>query len=413
MIASAVRATGATTAAAASTILMGHSLYLTTVGVAARRALAGEPRDPVREPATRFRVLIPAHNEELLIKDTLGALLKLDYPSELIEIHVVADNCTDRTAEIAQSPRVEVHERFDPDHPGKGPALNWMMSRLAPTDTVDLDRTVLVFLDADSIVQPDFLSQLNARFIDGAEAVQAQYAVRDESAGGEVSFRSAAFAVRHLVRPAGRVHLGGSSSLYGNGMAFTEAVARKFSWSPHLTEDLDMGLRLLLAGETVQFAPEAVVRGEMPNTATSAESQHQRWEMGRQAVARAYVPELLAAAKERRHDRSWAYVDAAIDISMPPFGTMMLMGALSTTASGLLGRSASRHVGVGAGITGLALLSAHVIDSLRLAEAPPEVFRSLARAPQNALWKLGVLWRSRSDSGEDWIRTTRNTEVPR
>ncbi len=404
----ALRFVAASAAGMASTAGLGYSLYLTAIGASARQAL--NERAPALHAdrySTRFRILIPAHNEEQLIKDTIAAIHQLDYPSERFELHIVADNCTDRTAEIARSLEATVHERFDLDAPGKGPALCWLLDQLPPGDEHD----VIVFLDADSLVEPSFLTQLSARFASGARAVQAHYAVRDERAGGEVSFRSAAFAVRHLVRPAGRVRLGGSSSLYGNGMAFIEPLARSYSWSPHLTEDLDMGLRLLLGGETIVFEPDAVVRGEMPNTVEAADSQHERWEAGRRDVARTYTPQLLAAFRRGDHGRRWAYVDAAIDITMPPFGTLVAATAATTVAAGALGRGRGRLASTGGGALAVVLFGAHVLESLRLAEAPPEVFASLLRAPKNIAWKIGLLRRTRGGEHTDWVRTTRNPEV--
>jgi len=226
------------------------------------------------------------------------------YPSSLFEVHVVADNCSDRTAAIAQDAGAIVHRRDIPDAPGKGPALMWLLDRLPQGGPGD----AIVIVDADTLVDPNMLASFASNFANGATAVQGHYAVRGEGGGGEVDLRSAAFAVRHLVRPAGRVRLGGSSSLYGNGMAFDERIARRFPWSAHLTEDLEMGLRLLLAGERVEFAPGALVRGEMPDSLKGAESQHERWEAGRRSVARRYGPRLLDAARVRTHGKRWAYV---------------------------------------------------------------------------------------------------------
>ncbi len=404
----ALRIAGASAAGAASTAGLGYSLYLTAIGAAASRALTQPaPAAPAGSDGTKFRILIPAHDEELLIKDTIVSARQLEFPKDRFEIHVVADNCSDRTAEIARSLHVHVHERFDPTAPGKGPALAWLLDRLPH----GADDDVIVFLDADSLVEPAFLTHLSNRFAAGDRAVQTYYAVRDETAGGEVSLRSAAFAVRHLVRPAGRVQLGGSSSLYGNGMAFVESLAREFVWSPHLTEDLDMGLRMLLAGETVTFEPDAVVRGEMPDTSDAAHSQHERWEVGRRHVARTFVPQLAGAWRRGDHGRRWAYADAAIDITMPPYGTLVAGTAASGAAAGLLGRGRSRAIGAGGSAVALMLLISHVLQSLRLADAPPEVFRSLLRAPRNIAWKLGLLWRSRQSTDGHWIRTTRNPEV--
>ncbi len=393
---------------AATTVGACYSTYLTAIGIAAH----GELRDQRakgwsdRSPSTRFRILIPAHNEELLIKDTVAAARELRYPAHLYEIHVVADNCTDRTAEIADEAGAHVHRRRAPDNPGKGPALTWLLAALPTGEPHD----AFIILDADTVVEPDMLRAFDASFADGAEVVQGHYAVRGEGAGGEVDLRSAAFAVRHLVRPAGRVRLGGSSSLYGNGMAFSERIARAFPWSSHLTEDLDMGLRLLLAGETVDFAPRAVVRGEMPNTLDAATSQHERWESGRRSVTKTYLPRLLAAANGKRHGKRWAYIDASLDIAMPPFGTLAAVTGAGAAGFALAGTGRTRSIGAAIGLGSIGLQTLHILASLRLAGAPFSVYRSLLRAPLNIVWKIGVLGRTLRHGPTDWVRTSRNDD---
>src|SRR5205807_4822375 len=111
--------------------LLGMTAYLDTLTVAAavrsRRSMC--PSDAA--PRHRFAVLVPAHNEELLIGRLLDNLQQLDYPSDLFEICVVADNCTDRTAELARAAGATVYERVDPTQRAKGYALRWLLEQLS------------------------------------------------------------------------------------------------------------------------------------------------------------------------------------------------------------------------------------------------------------------------------------------
>src|SRR5262249_11776939 len=126
-------------------------------------------RPPVVAPVTRFAVLIPAHDEERLIGRTLDALAAADYPTERLAVHVVADNCTDRTAAIGRQHGVEVHERVAPDDGGKGPALRWLLQRLRDRgDGFD----AVVIVDADTTVSPGFFRAMDTELGAGAEAVQ-------------------------------------------------------------------------------------------------------------------------------------------------------------------------------------------------------------------------------------------------
>lgn len=110
--ASVVRRLGRTAAAGGTGAAVFWGGYLSVVGFAAERAQRGIRADErPAHPSTRFRILVPAHDEEELLGATLDSLNALDFPSELVEVHVVADNCTDRTPEIARAKAVSVHER--------------------------------------------------------------------------------------------------------------------------------------------------------------------------------------------------------------------------------------------------------------------------------------------------------------
>lgn len=77
----------------------------------------------------KFMALIPAHNEELVIKNLIESLKEQTYPKELYDIYVIADNCTDNTAKIARDAGAIVYERFDELHKTKGYALNWFLAK--------------------------------------------------------------------------------------------------------------------------------------------------------------------------------------------------------------------------------------------------------------------------------------------
>ena len=106
-----------------------------------------------------FALLIPAHNEELILSTLLESLAQLTYPQERYKVYVIADNCTDKTAEIArQFEGVQAYERFNQEKRGKGYALNWMWQQLAESQQV---YDAYVILDADSVVIPTFLEALD------------------------------------------------------------------------------------------------------------------------------------------------------------------------------------------------------------------------------------------------------------
>jgi cellulose synthase/poly-beta-1,6-N-acetylglucosamine synthase-like glycosyltransferase len=353
--------------------------------------------------------LIPAHDEEQLIGSALDSLAAVDHPPELVLVHVVADNCTDGTVAIARARGVEVHERIAPGAGGKGPALVWLWSRLRERgDHFD----AVVILDADTTVNKEFFGAVDAELDAGAQVVQSYYAVRDAEQSPVTAFRAAALAARHFLRPLGRVTMGGSAGLHGNGMVFTTPVLNRHEWTSHLTEDIELQLELLLEGTKVAFAPNAVVEAEMPTTLAGSQTQHARWERGRLEVARRYVPALTRRAMTARCADRVACADAAIDLAVPPFSVLVATTAIWSVLT--LGRAARRRrLGPGGAVAAFAVVAqaGYVLSALRMIEAAPEVYRSLLGAPRLVVWKIG-LW-SRQVAGRDqvtWVRTARNDD---
>jgi glycosyltransferase involved in cell wall biosynthesis len=400
-------AAGFAVAAAAAAIAV-PSAYLAIIslaGVVPRRR-----RRHTERPATTFRILVPAHDEAAGIERTLAAFDTIDYPAELFSVHVVADNCTDDTAGVVRRSRWTVHERLVPEDPGKGPALNWLLDRLvASGEPFD----AIVIVDADTTIDPGFLQAMDREVQEGARAAQGYYAVRDPDVSPVSSFRSAALACRHHLRPLGRNRLGGSSGLYGNGMVFTRQLFAGRRWSGHLVEDAELQNELLLDGHLVTYVPEAVVRAEMPQTLSQSTSQHERWERGRIEMARRYVPRLLAGLSTAQ-GRRWARVDAVIDHLVPPLSVLLALelGVTIGHAAGAAAGHRPSRVALGVDVLALAALTGHVFAGLASVGAPAAQYKALLSAPEVVAWKV-ALWAKalRGDDEVAWTRTRRNVEM--
>jgi cellulose synthase/poly-beta-1,6-N-acetylglucosamine synthase-like glycosyltransferase len=385
------------------------STYLALLTAA---AIPRRRRRAFQAPTTRFAVLVPAHDEEAVIGDTLSAFHRLEYAEDLFEVHVVADNCSDRTANIVRDAGWFVHERDAPDHPGKGPALNWLFDRLDDrAEAFD----VAVIVDADSVVDRAFLAAMDDAFQTGAVAAQGYYSVRDPSDSISASLRYAALASRHHLRPLGRCRIGASAGLYGNGMAFDWSTLRRRRWTGHLVEDAELQMELLLNdGILITYVPEARVEAEMPASLQAATGQNERWERGRLQLVRRYVPRLTQRFVTGDGDRRIAYVDAIADHLLPPLSVLAVMQVANIcgdAAAALLGnRRAPRRLAIG--LLAGATLAAHVLVGLRSVEAPPVVYRSLIGAPKMILWKTHV-WANALLSRREvtWTRTQRNVSL--
>ena len=402
------RGTSATLIGGASAVGLATS-YLTVLTVAATSVRRGLPTSDRAHVLRRFIVLVPAHNEEACIGETIAALKRLAYPAERFAVHVVADNCSDRTVAIVRESGTAVHERDVRDHPGKGPALNWLHARLvASGETFD----AVAIIDADSIVHPDFLRHMSTALNEGALAAQGYYGVRDIGRSANAGLRYAALACRHHLRPLGRNALGASAGLYGNGMVFDSRLIENRQWSGHLIEDAEFQMELLLDGHKVVYVPDATLEAEMPDSLVGATSQNERWELGRLQLARRYVPQLLKRAIRGERKMRVAHWDALFDHLLPPLSILVaanvVIGAGAAASTLVHGRVVDR-VATTLSTLSSVLLVMHVTQGLRSVRAPKWVYRSLLTAPRLILWKV-LLYARVAARPDDvtWTRTARN-----
>ena len=401
-----VAASALTIAATAAVAL--PSAYLLVISVAGLLP-RGRRRDGV-DPETKFTILVPAHNEAAGIARTLEAFDALDYPSDLFSVHIVADNCSDDTAAVVRRSRWTVHERRVPDEPGKGPALNWLLDGVvASGEPFD----AILIVDADTTVAPGFLKAMNELIRDGVQAAQGYYSVRDPDLSTAASFRFAALACRHHLRPLGRTRLGGSAGLYGNGMMFTRSLFDGRRWTGHLVEDAELQNELLLEGHLVTYAPDAVLWAEMPQSVSQATSQNLRWERGRIELARRYVPRLLAGLNGAR-GRRLARVDAVFDHLVPPL-SVLAFTQIAVAGIHAVGAAAGHRPSRWALLVDAAAMAAlvgHALAGLASVGAPPARYKALLSAPKLVVWKVGLWFEALRPSEQvEWTRTARNVET--
>lgn len=220
----------------------------------------------------RFAVLIPAHNEELSLPASLRSILHADYPRDRVEVYVVADNCTDRTADVAQACGVGVLERSHASERGKGYALRHGLDAILPTRP-----DAVLILDADCQVEATLFRVLDAHLSEGADTVQVAVATRnaDDGPTGYIGAIGNAFDNR---LSAGKDRLGWTVPLRGSGMAFRRDVLERFPWTEFgLTEDADYTERLRRGGVRVRFDSAPLVRSETPARRGDLYQQRRRW----------------------------------------------------------------------------------------------------------------------------------------
>lgn len=412
-------------------IVVGGSIaYLITTLIAAavaKRELSRRPLSThVDAPLPRIAVVIPAHNESLVIASTLSSLRSQNYDRELFDIVVVADNCDDNTADIAREHDVTVFERKDLDLRGKGHALNWAIARLLdegapvrnslfPTpDSLFPTIDAFVIVDADTQVAPDFLSIMAERLVDGTDergycALQGRYGVLNASEGWRAGLMSGAFELFNHVRPLGRNRLGMTVGLKGNGMAFSRELMYDTQWSGSVTEDIDFALDLCRRYNLrVVYVPEARVDAQMPVTSDAAASQRSRWESGRFGLMRDLALPMLLEGIRKRNPR---LIDAAIDVALPPLADLaglMVVWAAVVACGAVTGQLPHAVAWIDTVAAASIALFAYILCGFAVAGASTAAYTALVFAPFYAVWKL-CLYASRGHRKRAgvWIRTAR------
>lgn len=385
------------TVLAASTALVGAyrlALLVSAARVLPRaRAIVDHP-----ERGLRFTIVVPAHDEEAGLPATLRSLRGLDYPPELVEIVVVADNCKDRTEDVARAAGATVLVRDAPADRGKGQALAFAFATMG-----ERSGDVVVVIDADCEAAPNLLLALARRLSKGARAVQADYRAGNPAASRRAALRYAGFALQNTIRPAGRAGLGLSAGLLGTGMAFRRELLAEIPWTAFsFAEDREQHLRLVARGERVEFAPETWVTSPMPATGAQARRQEARWESGRVGLLRAHSPRLMLEGL--RHGDA-ARIDAALEPLLPP----QAAGAAVNVAAIALAHRAGRRGAMGLSVFATAAQAVFVLGGLRVARAPRVVYLALLAAPIFVAGRLRSLAGAFGRSGPvTWERTGRS-----
>lgn len=278
---------------------------------------------------SRAAVIIPAHNEEKGLLSTITDLQQQLRPGD--RLVVVADNCDDETAAIAERAGAEVTIRHDPMNIGKGYALDWGLTYLR-SDPPD----VVVMVDADCRMASGAIDRLVAGAQQHQRPVQALYLMNapDKSA---INHQVATFAwrVKNWVRPLGLKALGLPCQLMGTGMAFPWGVLQSVNLSSGaIVEDMKLGLDLASIGYPPLFCPAAIVTSVFPQTTEGAKAQRQRWEQGHIGlIATRCVPLLVQSL--RRRDAS--LLALALDLLVPPLSLLILVLLVMTVVTGTLG----------------------------------------------------------------------------
>lgn len=244
-------------------------------------------KKPTSVKQNSFALIVAAHNEETVIGDLVQSLKALDYPADKFEIFVVADNCTDNTAQLARDGGAVVWERTDTQNRGKGFAMEFAFEKLfAMKDGYEY----FCVFDADNLVKKDFLIQINNKINEGYRAVQGYLDSKNPSDNWLTFSYSLWYWINNRVSQLARGNLGIGCRLGGTGFAVDAQLIRDYGWGATcLAEDTEFTLKLALSDMKVGWAHGAVVYDEKPTLLGTSMHQRKRWMQGLSEVATTYV----------------------------------------------------------------------------------------------------------------------------
>lgn len=357
----------------------------------------GEKKTQVSRPPTA--ILVPAHNEALVIGNLLANLRsQITDPDRVI---VIADNCTDETAEIAKSYKTRVIERKNPHALGKGFALDYGLRHLRSNPP-----QVVVMIDADCDVKEGSIDKLARLAISSEKPVQAVNLLElPENAGSRDLVSIFAFTVKNLVRPLGLKNLKQPCLLTGTGMAFAwSIIGEKSLASDNLVEDMQMSIDMAVEGYTTLLCTDARIVSQENVT----KSQRTRWEHGHLKTIKTQIPKIVKAAIDQKR---FDLIALGLDLSVPPLSLLVMLW-LSVTAISF----ACSILGVG-WLSTLVLSVEGLLIALSISTAYLKFaskiipLRSFIAIPFYILWKIPVYFSFLLKPQTKWIRTDRNSKM--
>ncbi len=290
-----------------------------------------KPRAHGPEIPHSFAVLISARNEEKVIGDLLRSINAQTYPSERITTFVVADNCTDNTADVSRGEGAIVYERNDLTKIGKGYAIDFLLQKINHEYPEDAFDAFFVF-DADNVLEPNYIEEMNKTYSDGYKIITSY---RNSKNYGD-NWISAGYGLWFLREArflnGSRMLLGTSCAVSGTGFMFDRSAVEngtdgKKEWHYFLlTEDIEFSTSKIIGGERIGFCPDALFYDEQPITFRQSWRQRMRWAKGYLQVFKHYGRELIAGIFRSKKDKRPRNNFSCFDMSMTIMPALILSG---------------------------------------------------------------------------------------
>ncbi|HIV24855.1 MAG TPA: glycosyltransferase family 2 protein [Candidatus Scatomonas pullistercoris] len=256
---------------------------------------------PAHAEMHKYAVLIPARNEETVIGGLLESIRKQDYPQELISVYVIADNCTDGTAECAEQYGAKVIRRFNHVQVGKGYALDYALKRIDEEQGIDSYDGFLVF-DADNVLDSHYFTAMNKTFSQGYEIITSYRNSKNYGTNWLTAGYGLWFIRESRFLNGARMKAGTSCAISGTGfLVSTKVIREDGGWKYHLlTEDIEFSTDHIIRGYNIGYCKDAILYDEQPVTFRASWNQRLRWTKGFYQVFARYGKGLVSGIFKRR-----------------------------------------------------------------------------------------------------------------
>ncbi len=270
----------------------------------------------------RYAVIIAARNESSVISQLINSIKKQKYPSSLIDIYVVADNCTDNTADVAKEAGAIVFERFNRQYVGKGYALDYVFKIIMKQN--EKYEGYFIF-DADNLLDENYIVEMNKVFDNGYKIITSyrnskNYDTNWISAGYSLWFLREAKYLNNS-----RMILNTGCAISGTGFMVSDEIIRKNNgWKHHLlTEDIEFSIDNAIQGEQIGYCGTAILYDEQPYLFEQSWNQRLRWAKGFYQVFGKYGMELLKSIFTKK---SFCCYDMFVTICPALFLSLLSVG---------------------------------------------------------------------------------------
>ena len=287
----------------------------------------------------RYGICIAARNEEKVIGNLIDSIKKQDYPQKLITIFVVADNCSDKTAEVARKKGAIVYERKDDKHKTKGYALQYLFKQIEKDYKTKSFEGFFIF-DADNLLKKDYISKMNNAFDEGCKIITSYRNSKnfDENwiASSYAMHWIRSIRINHRARSVLRL----ATNIQGTGFLFSNEIVRDGWKYTSLTEDRALTADAVAQGYQITYQDEAMFYDEQPTDIKVAFRQRIRWAKGHLQAFVETGPYLFiniflgkAYIKTRWHDKKFKFnIIESIRHRVASFDTLVQLTPVSVIA---------------------------------------------------------------------------------